>query len=133
MGTLTIATDERLQVLDITDRIRSEIPDGASGTVTIFSRHTTTGLTINEAERRLMGDFERALSDLVSDSGWAHDEIDNNADSHVRAMLLGPSETVPVREGELQLGTWQSILFVELDGPRSRTVEVTVEGASVES
>ncbi len=133
MGTFTVSTDDRLQVRDITDQVRSEILEGATGTVTVFSRHTTTGVTINEAERRLLGDFERALSDLVPDSGWAHDEIDNNADSHVRAMLLGPSETVPVRDGELQLGTWQSILLVECDGPRSRTVQVTVNSDGVES
>ncbi|MFW5922088.1 MAG: secondary thiamine-phosphate synthase enzyme YjbQ [Halodesulfurarchaeum sp.] len=133
METFTISTDDRLQVIDITESVRAAIPDGATGTVTVFSRHTTTGVTVNEAESRLLGDFERALSELVPDSGWAHDEIDNNADSHVRAMLLGPGETLPVRKGELQLGTWQSILLVECDGPRSRTVEVTVSATSVES
>lgn len=80
---------------------------------------------MNEAERRLLGDFETALSELVADEGWAHDQLDGNADSHIRAMLVGPSETVPVDAGELQLGTWQSILLVECDGPRTRTVQVT--------
>ena len=124
MERVTISTDERLQVIDITAQVRDAIPDGATGMVTIFSQHTTTGVTVNEAERRLLGDFETALSELVSDHGWAHDQIDDNADSHVRAMLLGPSETVPVSAGELQLGTWQSILFVECDGPRSRTIQI---------
>ena len=126
MGTFTVSTDDRLQVIDVTENVRSEIPERTTGTATVFSRHTTTGVTINEAEGRLLDDFERALSDLVTDSGWAHDAIDANADSHVRSMLLGPSETVPIRNGELQLGTWQSILLVECDGPRSRTVEVVV-------
>lgn len=124
MERVTVSTDEGLQVIDITPHVRDAIPDGATGMVTIFSQHTTTGVTINEAERRLLGDFETALSELVSDKGWAHDQIDDNADSHVRAMLLGPSETVPVSAGELQLGTWQSILFVECDGPRSRTIQI---------
>lgn len=124
---VTISTDERLQVVDITTQVQHAIPDGATGTVTIFSQHTTTGVTINEAERRLIGDFETALSELISDTGWAHDQIDDNADSHVRSMLLGPSETVPVSDGELQLGTWQSILLVECDGPRSRTIQIVAE------
>lgn len=85
-------------------------------------------MTINEAEACLLRDFEDALEELVPVTGWAHDEVDDNADSHVRAMLIGPSETVPVRDGELQLGTWQSISLVECDGPRSRTVIVVVTG-----
>ena len=68
-----------------------------------------------------------ALGDLVPDDGWAHDGIDDNADSHVRAMLVGPSVTVPVDDGSLQLGTWQSILFIECDGPRTRQVRVLAE------
>lgn len=125
--TITVSTDHRLQVMDITPEVTQAIPGDADGTITIFSQHTTTGVTINEAERRLLGDFETALSDLVSDTGWAHDQIDDNADSHVRSMLLGPSETVPVSDGTLQLGTWQSILLVECDGPRSRTIQVVTE------
>lgn len=122
--TIRISTDQRLQVVDITPQVKQAIPEGADGTITIFSQHTTTGVTINEAERRVLGDFETALSDLVPDTGWAHDQIDDNADSHVRSMVLGPSETVPVANGTLQLGTWQSILLVECDGPRSRTIQV---------
>jgi secondary thiamine-phosphate synthase enzyme len=127
MGTesFSVETDSRLEVRDVTDQVSDAIPPDATGTVTIFSRHTTTAIAVNEAERRLLGDFETALSDLVADEGWAHDQLDGNADSHVRAMLLGPSETVPVDAGDLQLGTWQSILLVECDGPRTRTVQVT--------
>jgi secondary thiamine-phosphate synthase enzyme len=121
---LSIRTDERLQIRDITEQVRSVVPDDADGAVTVFSRHTTTGVTINEAEDRLLDDLEEFLSNLVIDEGWAHDEIDDNADSHLRASLIGPSETVPVVDGTLQLGTWQSVLLVECDGPRSRTVVV---------
>jgi secondary thiamine-phosphate synthase enzyme len=81
-------------------------------------------VTVNEGESRLRSDFERALDELIPDKGWHHDEIDDNADSHLRAMLVGPSVTVPVENGSLDLGTWQSVLFVECDGPRTRTVEV---------
>ncbi|WP_225334492.1 secondary thiamine-phosphate synthase enzyme YjbQ [Halomicrobium urmianum] len=124
MSTFTVETDRRLQVVDVTDRVREALPDDADGTATVFSRHTTAGVAVNEAESRLLGDYEAMLADLVPDEGWDHDELDGNADSHLRSLLVGASETVPVSEGDLGLGTWQSILLVECDGPRTRTVEV---------
>lgn len=124
MATITVETSQRTDVIDITDRIVAALPDDANGIATIFVRHTTAAITVNEAESRLLGDLASALSDLVPDDGWDHDAIDDNADSHVRAMLVGPSETVPVSNGDLDLGTWQSVLLVECDGPRSRTVDV---------
>lgn len=127
MESVQLSTEKRLAVIDITDRVASAVPADVSGTVTVFSTHTTAGVTVNEGESRLLGDFETALEELVPDDGWEHDQIDDNADAHVRAMLVGPGETVPVVNGNLQLGTWQSILFVECDGPRSRTVQVVTE------
>lgn len=123
----TVSTDDRLTVVDVTDRVAAAVPADTSGTITVYVEHTTAGVTINEAESRLLGDFEQALADLVPDEGWAHDEIDDNADSHVRAMLVGPSATVPVEDGQLGLGTWQSVLLVECDGPRTRTVRVVTD------
>jgi len=119
-----VRTDDRLDVVDATDRIEGALPDDAEGTCTVFVRHTTAGVVVNEAESRLIEDVVSFLSDLVPDEGWAHDRLDGNADSHLRALLLGPSETVPVSGGELDLGTWQSVLLVEFDGPRTRTVDV---------
>jgi secondary thiamine-phosphate synthase enzyme len=119
-----VRTDDRLDVVDATDRIEGALPDDAEGTCTVFLRHTTAGVVVNEAESRLLEDVVSFLSDLVPDEGWAHDRLDGNADSHLRALLLGPSETIPVSGGELDLGTWQSVLLVECDGPRTRTVDV---------
>jgi secondary thiamine-phosphate synthase enzyme len=119
-----VSTERRLSVSDITDRVEGAIPADASGTATVFVRHTTAAVTVNESESRLLGDFERALDELVADTGWDHDALDGNADSHVRAMLVGPSVTVPVTDGTLDVGTWQSVLLVECDGPRTRTVQV---------
>lgn len=127
MAEFTVGTDDRLTVLDITDRVADSLPAEADGTATVYVEHTTAAITINEAERRLLGDFGTALVDLVPDEGWAHDELDDNADAHVRAMLVGPSATVPVSGGSLDLGTWQSVLLVECDGPRTRTVRVLAE------
>ena len=124
MPTFEFSTDDRLAVYDVTDEVRSALPDDADGTATIFVRHTTAAVTVNESESRLLGDFEDALSELVADEGWAHDRLDGNADSHVRSLFVGPSVTVPVSDGHLDLGTWQSVLLVECDGPRTRTVDV---------
>lgn len=124
MAAFSVSTDSRLSVVDVTDRVEQALSADAAGTATVFVEHTTAGVTVNEGESRLLGDFETALSELVPDEGWAHDQIDDNADSHVRAMLVGASETVPVENGSLALGTWQSVLLVECDGPRTRTVRV---------
>jgi secondary thiamine-phosphate synthase enzyme len=122
--TFTVSTDARLDVIDVTDRVAAAVPDDADGTVTVFVEHTTAGVVINEAESRLLADVESFLSSLVPDEGWAHDRLDGNADAHLRALLLGPSTTIPVTDGDLALGRWQSVLFVECDGPRERSVRV---------
>lgn len=125
--TFTVDTDARLTTVDVTDAVADAVPDDhADGVCTAFVEHTTAGLVVQENESRLREDLESFLSALVPDEGHAHDRIDDNADSHLRATVLGPSVTVPVVDGELALGTWQSILFVECDGPRTRRVRVTV-------
>ena len=120
----TVSTDDRLEVRDVTGEVERALPDDTSGTCTVFVEHTTAGVVINEAEPRLVGDIESFLADLVPDEGWRHDELDGNADSHLRALVLGASETIPVEDGKLALGRWQSVLLVECDGPRERTVRV---------
>ncbi|MBV0923053.1 secondary thiamine-phosphate synthase enzyme YjbQ [Halomicroarcula limicola] len=124
---IEIDTDERVTVEDITSKITEAVPDGVErGVCTVFVRHTTAGICVNEHERRLLDDVERALDRLApSEEGYAHDRIDDNADAHLRAMLLGSSASVPVADGDLDLGTWQSVLFVECDGPQTRTLDVT--------
>ncbi|MXV64307.1 YjbQ family protein [Natronorubrum sp. JWXQ-INN-674] len=128
-STFTVETDSRLTTVDVTDRIAAAVPDGLeSGTATAFVQHTTAGLAVQEDEPRLRGDLESFLRDLVPDEGHAHDQLDGNADSHLRAALIGPDVTIPIADGELALGTWQSVFLVECDGPRTRTVVVTVAG-----
>lgn len=126
MTTFTVDTGREIHVLDVTERVESAIPDGARGTATVFVRHTTAGVTINEAEERLLGDMEAFLAVSVEDAGWDHDRLDGNADAHLRASLVGPSVTLPVADGAPDLGTWQSVLLVDCDGPRTRTVDVRV-------
>lgn len=126
MEEFTVQTEARTDVIDITSQVADAIPEDAYGVATVFVEHTTAGVVLNEAESRLVQDIEGFVSGLAPDSGWRHDEIDDNADSHLRALLLGESVQIPVDGGRLQTGTWQSVLFVECDGPRTRTVSVTV-------
>jgi secondary thiamine-phosphate synthase enzyme len=99
----------------------------SEGICLISTRHTTAGIIINENESGLKEDILDLLNKLVpAGAGYRHDRIDNNADSHLKAVLLGASEALPVSGGKLELGTWQRIFFAEMDGPRSRTVNVTL-------
>ena len=126
---LKIETSKRIELIDITSEIQEEImkSEVSEGICIISTGHTTAGIIINENESGLKEDILALLKKLVpTDAGYMHDRIDNNADSHLRAMLLGASETLPVSEGKLELGTWQRIFFAEMDGPRSRTVNITL-------
>jgi secondary thiamine-phosphate synthase enzyme len=119
-----VRTEDRIEVRDVTDRVADALADDADGTCTVFVEHTTAGVCLNEAEPRLLEDIESFVESLAPATGWRHDELDDNADAHLRSMLLGSSVTVPVSDGRPDLGTWQSILFVECDGPRTRRVRV---------
>lgn len=123
-----VETDDRTEAVDVTDRVVAEIPDDLeAGVCTVFVRHTTAGVVLQEAESGLLKDIEDFAEGLVpSDGDYHHDRIDDNADAHLRATLLGESVSVPVEDGGLALGTWQAVVFVECDGPRTREVEVVV-------
>lgn len=125
---LHIQTERRVDIVDVTTDVREVVPDGIeNGVCTVYVPHTTAGVVVNEAEDRLLSDLENALERLLPrGEGYGHDAVDDNADAHLRAMLLGESVTVPVLDGGLALGTWQSILFVDGDGPRSRRLQVVV-------
>jgi secondary thiamine-phosphate synthase enzyme len=126
---LEIKTDEPVQVIDITRQVNEAVGESgvAEGICLVYTLHTTTGIVINEAETGLVADLLRRLMSLAPPgAGYLHDRIDENARAHLQAVLLGNSRTIPVEEGCLALGTWQRVLFVELDGPRRRKVIVRV-------
>ena len=129
MKELRISTARRTQFLDITRDVREAVNGDGGSAVLVYVPHTTAGLTINEhADPAVARDFEAALERMVGDDwGWQHiEEGEENAPSHIRASLMGPQVLVPLRDGELALGTWQGIFFCELDGPRARSVYVSV-------
>ena len=116
---LSLKTKSRIDIIDITKKIEPTISDGV---VVVYTPHTTTGIFINENEPRLLEDVKKMLGAVAPQGGWAHDVQEGNADAHLRGILLGSSVVVPVSEGKLDLGTWQSVFFYEGDGPRSRRV-----------
>ena len=136
---LKINSSSNFQIIDITSDIAAILNEINSnnkenkinkGIVNVFTKHSTSAIVINENEKGLLNDFEKVLKDSVKEKdNYKHDFIDNNAASHIRAFLLGSSETIPIIDGRLDLGTWQSIFFIELDGPRTnRTVDLTFIG-----
>jgi len=124
---MQVETTERLDIVDITSEVREAVPaDCESGLCTVFVQHTTAGVVLNEAEEGLLSDIEGFLQDVVPQwDNYDHDAIDDNADSHLRTLLLGESVSIPITDGTLALGTWQSVLLIECDGPRTRSVTVT--------
>ncbi|MCE8423992.1 MAG: YjbQ family protein [Candidatus Methanoperedens sp.] len=126
---MEIKTTTQTELIDITDRVRSRILESGikDGICVITTRHTTSSIIINENERGLRNDILDMLETLVPrNKNYAHDLIDNNAHSHLRAVLLGMNAMVPIEDGHPVLGTWQSIFFVELDGPRNRTINIKI-------
>jgi secondary thiamine-phosphate synthase enzyme len=127
---IRLRTERRTQLVDITREVRDAVSGRDGAAVVVYVPHTTAGVTINEhADPAVARDHEAALERIVEDGWpWQHVELgDENAPTHVRASLLGASVVVPLREdGSLALGTWQGIFFCEFDGPRERSVYVTV-------
>jgi secondary thiamine-phosphate synthase enzyme len=143
--TITLATPERYSYLDITDDLRRAIKDGGitEGVAVAFCAHTTCALLINEWEDGALDDFRRSLIDLVPHDGtyYRHDDFEirtqnmhpderRNGHAHVKAMLLSAtSHAIPVIGGEPSLGSWQRLIFFEMDEPKDRTVTFHVFGS----
>jgi len=137
---IDVKTDEGIGIYNITPQLVKLLQETGikNGQVLVFSRHTTTALAINENEERLLEDVKVYLKKLAPPTErYLHNDLHlrdvpedepMNAHSHLMAMMLSTSEVVPVVDGQLALGTWQSVLFFDLDGPRQRTVFVQISG-----
>ncbi|MEP7306508.1 MAG: secondary thiamine-phosphate synthase enzyme YjbQ [Acidobacteriota bacterium] len=137
--TFIISTDQRIELVDLTNRVmefarRFNIREGL---VSLWSMHTTCALFINEFQTALLADIRRFLEQMVArDAEWMHNDPEHsdcdrmNADSHLRALLLGHNLTLQISGGEVVLGQWQRILMAELDGPRARSLRIQILGVS---
>lgn len=129
MREFSVGTAHKFQVIDITPKVREiVVQEGRDdGLCCVFVPHATAAVIINEnADPNIGDDLQDALGKLIPEGIWRHDRIDDNAAAHIKAAILGPSETVPVKNGRLMLGTWQSIMLMEFDGPRRRRVIVQI-------
>ncbi|MBA2615267.1 MAG: YjbQ family protein [Actinobacteria bacterium] len=129
MREIEVRTERKTQVLEVTAEVRAALGDAVEGAAAlVYVPHTTAGLIVQEHADPAVGrDFERGLERVVGDEwGWEHvEEGEENAPSHIRAALTATSVVIPLRDGQLALGTWQGIFFCEFDGPRTRKVLVS--------
>ncbi|NET57255.1 MAG: YjbQ family protein [Symploca sp. SIO2E6] len=135
-----LETEKGISIYNLTPQLKKLLGETTikNGQLLVFAPNTTSALVINEDEERLLADLKVHLSKLVPESAkYLHNDVHlrdvppdepMNAHSHLMAMMLRTSEVIPVLDGKLALGTWQSVLFLELDGPRSRTVVVQIWG-----
>ena len=122
---IELNTRKEVEVIDVTFYVEKAIKESSieQGICLIYTLHTTTGIVVNEAEPVLIQDMTSLVASLApKGAGYLHDRNGGNAHAHLQAMLLGNSAVIPVENKRLILGTWQKILFVELDGPRKRWV-----------
>jgi secondary thiamine-phosphate synthase enzyme len=125
----TVSTRDTFAVVDITRQVAEIVGESGleEGICNVYVPHATAAIVINEnADPNIGNDLLDALTKLIPEGVWRHDRIDNNGAAHIKAAILGPGETIPVRGGCLVLGTWQAIMLVDLDGPRKRRVVVTL-------
>ena len=139
LDTLCYQTRERLELINISKDLNEVIRKNGmkAGLILVQSLHTTTAVFINEFQQALLDDIKSFLERLVGRVDyWRHNDPKlsecsrQNADAHLRAMVLGHTISVPVRNGEMALGGWQSILLAELDGPRERSIHVQLLGTA---
>lgn len=129
---ITISTDHRNGLYDITSKV-GEIIKGSGireGIVSVYARGSTAAIMIQENwDQSVQNDVVTLLNKLIPSGIWEHDRQDNNGDAHLKAGLVGPSETIPIVNGKSGLSTWQNIFFCEFDGPRpNREIAVTIVG-----
>ena len=128
--TITFPTDSREALYDITDRVASVVAESGvrTGLCGVYSQGTTAAIMIQENwDDSVQNDVITLLRKLAPRGVWEHDRQDGNADSHLKAGLIGPSETIPIVDGRLGLSRWQNIFYCEFDGPRrQRSAVVTV-------
>ena len=129
MHEIRLTTERRTQLIDITEQVRDAVDGEGGSAVLVYVPHTTAAITINEKiDPVLVEDLERGFEKIVEDDwGWRHDDADGpNGPSHGRASVAGAQVLIPLRDGQPALGRYQAVFLCEFDGPKPRSVYVTV-------
>jgi secondary thiamine-phosphate synthase enzyme len=120
--TITVQTTQREELIDITEAVRAILDRNSmkNGIVHVYAQGATAAMMIQENwDDSVQLDVVNFLRKMIPPGVWLHDAQDSNGDSHLKAGLVGPSETIPVIDGQLGLSRWQNIFFCEFDGPRA--------------
>jgi secondary thiamine-phosphate synthase enzyme len=127
-----VSTDQRSALYDITGQVQAILKESRvrNGLLHVYVRHATAAIMIQENwDESVQSDVVNLLNKLIPRGVWQHDAQDGNGDAHLKAGIIGPSETIPIVDGDLALGRWQNIFLCEFDGPRSnRELVVTIIG-----
>lgn len=121
--TITVDSQDKRQVIDITEQLERQLPGGA-GVASLFIKHTTAALTTADLDPGTDQDLLNALIGMLPERQWRHPHDPAHAPSHLLSSIIGPGVVVPFAAHRLQLGTWQRVILVELDGPRPRQIEL---------
>ncbi len=132
LSTITVSTTSSRELVDITAHVRAAVSSSGivSGTCALFAHGATAALMVQENDDpNIALDVLDCLQSLVPPGRWRHDRVDDNGHAHIQAGIVGPSEVLPIRDGRLDLSTWQNVFLCDFDGPRARrTVRVTIAG-----
>ena len=127
MEEINVRTNKKFDVVDITQKVESLVKDVKEGIAVVYTTHTTAALIINEnADPNVNVDILNALDKLIPRGKWLHDSVDDNADAHIKSAIIGCSKAIPIKNGKLTLGTWQTLSLADFDGPRTRKVIVSI-------
>src|SRR3989344_5206879 len=130
MERLSVRTEEKRQVEDITDAVAATLRQDVDGVVHVTVLHTTAAITTADLDPGTDADFLDFLEAITPNRDWRHPHNPAHAPDHLLASLIGSTVSVPVEDGKLILGTWQRIILVEMDGPRERNIAVVFTAAS---
>lgn len=126
---INLTTSKKYELVDITDQTVAIVSKSKveHGLCLIYVPHATAAIMINENyDPNICDDILDSLNENIPEGKWRHDRVDNNAAAHIKAGIIGPSELIPIKDNKLMLGTWQSIMLADFDGPKRRRIIVQI-------
>ena len=124
-----VESSKKYDVIDITKELKEALEKSKikEGILQVYVSHATAAVIINENyDPNICLDLLDALNNMIPEGKWRHDQVDNNAAAHIKASIIGPSETIPIKDGKMRLGTWQSPMLCDFDGPKKMRFVVTI-------
>ena len=126
---ISVSSSKKNQLLDITAKVEDVVKESKikQGLCIVYVPHATAAIMINENyDPNVCDDLLVSLRENIPEGKWRHDRVDSNAAAHIKSAIVGPSELIPVKEGKLLLGTWQSLMLADFDGPKKRRIYVQI-------